>query len=119
MGSNSINAIVRAALDPVVDERVFPSVAPPGTPTPYIAYQRVGGEGSATLDGLSTTRNARMQIAVWSDTRELSTALMDQAMAALCESDIKGTPIGEPVDVYEETTKRHGSRLDISIWYST
>lgn len=40
-------------------------------------------------------------------------------MAALCDDVIKGTPIGEPVDVYEEATKLYGSRLDISIWYST
>jgi hypothetical protein len=117
--ADSINAIVRAALDPLVDERVFPGAAPRGTPTPYIAYQRVGGADSATLDGISTTRNARMQIAVWSAACEASTILMDQAMAALCEGVIKGTPIGEPVDVYEEDTKLYGSRLDISIWYST
>lgn len=117
--ADSINAIVRAALDPLVGERVFPGAAPPNTPTPYIAYQRVGGAPSATLDGVSTTRNARMQIAVWSTTAEASTVLMDQAMAALCDDVIKGTPIGEPVDVYEEATKLYGSRLDISIWYST
>lgn len=117
--ADSINAIVRAALDPLVDERVFPGAAPPATVTPYFAYQRVGGAPSATLDGVCTTRNARIQIAVWSDTCEASTVLMDRAMAALCDDVIKGTPIGEPVDVYEEATKLYGSRLDISIWYST
>lgn len=117
--ASSINAIVRAALDPLVDERVYPAVAPQGCPTPYIAYQRVGGEDSSTLDGLSLVRNARVQVAVWSASAETSTLLMDQAMAALCGDVINGTPIGEPVDVYEEDTKLYGSRLDISIWYST
>ncbi|CAB3688505.1 hypothetical protein LMG24238_02989 [Paraburkholderia sediminicola] len=117
--ANSINAIVRVALDPLVDDRVFPGAAPPNTPTPYIAYQRVGGADSDTLDGISTTRNARMQVAVWSTSCEASTVLMDQAMAALCGDAIKGKPIGEPVDAYEEATKLYGSRLDISIWYST
>lgn len=117
--ADSINAIVRAALDPLVDERVFPDVAPANTPRPYMTYQSVGGANSTTLDGISTTRNSRMQVNVWSADRETSTALMDQAMAALCGDAIKGVPIGEPVSVHEEDTKLYGSRLDISIWYST
>lgn len=117
--ADSINAIVRAALDPLFDDRVFPDVAPANTAPPYATYQSVGGVPSATLDGISTTRNCRMQINVWSFDRETSTALMDQAMAALCGDAIKGVPIGEPVSVHEEDTKLYGSRLDISIWYST
>jgi Protein of unknown function (DUF3168) len=117
--ADSINAIVRAALDPVFDERVFPDVAPANTVTPYSTYQAVGGAPSATLDGISTTRNCRMQINVWAADRETATSCMDQAMAALCGDAIKGMPIGEPVSVREEDTKLYGSRLDISIWYST
>jgi len=117
--ADSINAIVRAALDPLFDERVFPDVAPANTATPYATYQSVGGEPSVTLDGISTTRNCRMQVNVWAADRETATLTMDQAMSALCGDAIKGVPIGEPVSVHEEDTKLYGSRLDISIWYST
>lgn len=117
--ASSVGQIVSAALDPLVQLRVFPGIAPAGTSRPYITYQRVGGQETTTLDGPSTTRNARVQINVWSDTAALAGSVMEQVLATLSGAPIFGTPLGEVVDVYEEATKLYGTRLDFSIWYST
>ncbi|WP_213778874.1 DUF3168 domain-containing protein [Caballeronia sp. dw_276] len=116
--AESIDAIVRSALDPLVSERVFPDVAPPGTARPYMTYQAVGGDLAPTFDGVSTTVNARVQVNVWSDGRVEATALIYQAVAVLCGDDVKGVPIGGPVSTHEEDTNLYGSRLDFSIWFS-
>jgi hypothetical protein len=117
--ASSVGQIVSATLDPLVQQRVFPGIAPAGTLRPYITYQRVGGQETVTFDGPSTTRNARVQINVWSDTGALAGSVMDQVLATLCSEPILGVPLGEVVDLYEEATKLYGTRLDFSIWYST
>lgn len=116
--AESIDAIVRTALDPLVNERVFPDIAPMGTVRPYATYQAAGGDLATTLDGPSSTRSARIQVNVWCDARIEATALMDQVIEALCGDDIAAVPIGGPVSGHEEDTNLYGSRLDFSIWYS-
>ena len=116
--AESIDAIMRTALDPLVNERVFPDIAPMNTDRPYATYQAVGGADASTLDGPATTRNARMQVNVWCDARIEATALMDQVIDALCGDAIAGVPIGAPVSGHEEDTNLYGSRLDFSIWFA-
>jgi hypothetical protein len=116
--AESIDASVRTALDPLVNERVFPDVAPMGTVRPYATYQAVGGDLAMTLDGPSSTRNVRMQVNVWCDARIEATALMDQVIDALCGADIAAVPIGGAVSGHEEDTNLYGSRLDFSIWFA-
>lgn len=117
--ADTLDVLVRNALSQPLADNVFPDVAPKGTKRPYGTYQRVGGEPSNTFDGLSTTRNARVQVNVWADTRIAATTTMDASMVVLCSDPINASPIGEPVNVYEEDTKLYGSRLDFSIWYLT
>lgn len=97
--------------------RVFPDIAPQGTSRPYITYQSVGGQPTATLDGADSTRNCRMQINVWADKRKDASATMEAAIVALCGDPVSAIPFGEPVSVYEKDTKLRGSMLDFSIWY--
>ena len=97
--------------------RIFPDIAPQGTPRPYITYQSVGGRPTATLDGPDETRNCRMQINVWADKRKDASATMERVIGALCGDAIAAFPLGEPASVFEEDTKLRGSTLDFSIWY--
>ena len=97
--------------------RVFPDIAPHGTPRPYITYQSVGGRPTATLDGPDELRNSRMQINVWADVRSTADGTMEQVVTALSAGELNATPLGDPVSAYEEETKLRGSRLDFSIWY--
>ncbi|MFM0315963.1 DUF3168 domain-containing protein [Paraburkholderia nemoris] len=116
--ADSIDTIVRTSLDPLVDERVFPDVAPPKTVRPYITYQGVGGQDETSFDGANEQQNSRVQVNVWADTRVECTAVMQQVRQALTAAPVLGTPIGAPVSGYEEDTHYYGSRLDFSIWFN-
>jgi hypothetical protein len=97
--------------------RVFPDIAPKGTPRPYITYQSVGGQPVVTLDGADETRNCRMQVNVWADQRGNARATMESVISTLCGDPVDAVPLGDPESIYEEDTKLYGSRLDFSIWY--
>jgi Protein of unknown function (DUF3168) len=116
--AKSIDEIVCGALQPAVLERVYADVAPPNTPRPYATYQAVGGEDAGTFDGPATTANSRVQVNVWSNTRNEATALIQRVISVLCAPSIAAVPIGAPVSIYEDDTKLRGSRLDFSIWFA-
>ena len=112
-------AIVYGALESLANGQVYPDVAPPNTTAPWITYQSAGGQSFGTVDGATpSTRNARMQIAVWARSRLGAAALMEQAFQALANPTVKAVPIGAPVSVFENDTLLYGSRLDFSLTYS-
>jgi hypothetical protein len=110
-------SVVYGAISDLADGRVYPDEAPAGTAKPYIVYQSVGGEDGSTLDGAADTQNCRMQVAVWSASREEVSTIIAQVRGRLTADPVLGTPIGAPVSVYETETKLRGSRQDFSIWY--
>lgn len=112
-------AIVYAALEALASGNVYPDVAPAATPAPWITYQAAGGQSFATVDAETpTTRNARMQITVWSKTRSQTASIMEQAFQALVNPAVKAVPIGAPVSTFEADTLLYGSTLDFSITYT-
>lgn len=131
--AKTVEELVFDALRSLVADRCYPDRAPPKAGRPYIVYQAVGGVGTDTLEGRSDLQNARMQIAVWADTRlavarlilavapALSTGIKSASFAAEAQAwtlDLQqSVQIGQPVSVYEEDTGLYGSRLDFSIWY--
>ena len=110
--------IVYGALASLADGNVFPDLAPPGTPAPWITYLAVGGIDHSTLDDSAATLNARMQVDVWSHSRAETTALMAAVRTALKTPPVRAVPIGAPVSSFEPDTLLYGSRLDFSITYS-
>lgn len=119
----SAESIVTAALKPLVmnadgSHRCYPDIAPASVIKPYITYQAVGGQDGTTFDGMNMQQNVRMQINVWSESRDATAALMRQVLQTLTPAPIRGTPIGAAASVYEDDTKLRGSRLDFSIWFT-
>ncbi|USS45398.1 DUF3168 domain-containing protein [Burkholderia glumae] len=113
----SPESLVYLAIKSLADGRVYPDEAPSPVDKPYIVYQSVGGEDGATFDGPADTQNSRMQIAVWSKTRDEAVLIMGQVRDRLAADPVLATPIGSAVSVYESDTKLRGSRQDFSIWY--
>ncbi|VVE87561.1 DUF3168 domain-containing protein [Pandoraea bronchicola] len=113
----SAEAVVFAAIKALASGRVYPDVAPANVAKPYIVYQAVGGADETTLDGVDTLQNSRMQVSVWSESRAVTSALIQQVRAALAGEPVRSMPIGAPVSVYEDDTKLYGSQQDFSIWY--
>ncbi len=111
-------SIVYGALSTLVGGNVFPDLAPPGTPAPWITYQAVGGNDYTSLDGVSQTLNARMQLNVWAHTRAEASAVMAQVRALLTNPPTRAVPIGAAASSYESDTLLYGSRLDFSVTYS-
>lgn len=100
--------------------RVFPDVAPYGTPTPYVTWQQIGGKPARFLDNTAADRrNAYIQINVWADTRLQASTLARQIEDALCASNaLQATPQGEPVGAIDDGDQLRGTVQSFSIWGS-
>lgn len=114
----SARSIIYGALRGLVADRVFPNIAPEGTPRPYLTYQQVGGAAVNFMgNDLPSKRNARFQLNVWADTRLAAANLAHQVEDALrLAPGLQTTVIGAPTDDYEEDTKLFGTRQDFSVW---
>lgn len=116
----TIEQSIIAALTGLVAGRVCADVAPLGTARPYIVFQQVGGDGVNFIDQatIPSKKNARIQIAVWSDTRAEAASLGRAAEDAMrVASGIAVTVIGAPVAAYDEAAKARGTRQDFSLWF--
>lgn len=114
----SLEIQIFQALKDLVDERVYPDIAPDAE-LPYITYQQVGGEAVNFVDGAIPDRsNARIQIDVWAATR-----LQASQISAAVESTIRALSALQPtvlsarVDTYDPPTGARGAMQDFSLWY--
>lgn len=113
----TIEATLNSALGALVGGRAFPAVAPDSTPAPWITWQQVGGDSTPWADAtVAQTRNARIQVSVWSPRVLEAAALSRQAETTLVET-LRATPLGGAVSTYEPDTKRHGYRQFFSVWF--
>lgn len=106
------------ALLKAICPRVFPDVAPSGTPAPYITWQAIGGEALRYGDGTAPDkRNTLLQVSVWSETRADSLALIHQAEDAICASPTwQAAPQAEAVSTHEPDTQLYGCIQRFDIW---
>lgn len=116
----SVEAIIFDSLRALVNDRVFPDVAPENTPRPYITYQQVGGESVNFVDAtVPTKKNGRWQISLWCDTRleaaDLSRVIEDTLRVVPA---LQATVLGAPIARYDEETKLRGTMQDFSFWFS-
>lgn len=96
---------------------VFVTVAPGGTPTPYVAWQQTGGRDTSSWDNLPGKRHARVQISVWASTALQAYTLRSQLEAALrLHQAILCKPSAAHYMTYEPETKLHGVQQVWEIW---
>lgn len=114
----SLETLIYNALAGLVDNRVYPDVAPDGCELPYITYQQVGGRPINFVDpSIPGKRNARVQINVWGDSRLAVSSLAGDVENALrVVTELQTTVLGQPVSEYDMETKLRGSRQDFSFW---
>ncbi|QIL69565.1 DUF3168 domain-containing protein [Diaphorobacter sp. HDW4B] len=98
--------------------RVHLNTAPYTTQTPYVIWERGGGQSVQFLEGsLGSKRNALVQITVWHDTGMDAYALLAQIEAALCASAaLQVTPVSEVNDAFDDADARNGAMQTFSIW---
>jgi hypothetical protein len=115
----TIEAELCSVLLGIVGGRIFPDVAPEGTPVPYVTYQAVGGEPINFLSGEAPGKtNARMQVNVWAKTRieasELGAQVEDAIRAA---TDLQPEALTGRIATYDKTTQYRGTMQDFSLWH--
>jgi hypothetical protein len=114
----SVDAEIFAALSSLAGGRIFPDIAPEGTPLPYVTFQQVGGDAVNYLDGSAPgKRNARIQVNVWAETRSSASQLSDQVEDAMrAAHGLQTEVLGARASLYE-SAKLRGARQDFSVWY--
>lgn len=111
-------SLIDGALDDLVAGRVHQDLAPEGEPRPYIVYQQVGGDVVNFVENsIPSKRNARVQVAVWADTRAQADAMGFRVEDALrAATGLQTTVLGAAVAEYDAATKLRGTRQDFSFW---
>lgn len=108
-----------SALRALVKDQIFPDVALAGAARPYITYQAVGGEAVNYVEGGAPgTRNARVQVNVWADTR-MEVSQVGNAAEDILRSvaGLQPVVLGAAVAMFDEGTGLRGQRQDFSFWY--
>ena len=114
----TIETEVFQVLRALVDGRVYPDMAPAGSPCPYIVYQQVGGVALNFLDPtIPSKRNSLMQVCVWAEARIEASNLIELVELALRGAvGLQVAVQGAPVSTCDDVTKLRGARQDYSIW---
>lgn len=79
--------------------RVFPDVAPPETPMPFITYSGIGGPSMRYASGEAMESHyPTIQVNTWSTQRSEALTMIRQAEEAICTAtSINAEPQGEPL----------------------
>jgi hypothetical protein len=110
--------LIFAVLQDLAEGRVFPDIAEPDTPRPYITYQAAGGEPVNYLSGDHPEKQpVRMQVNCWADTRVEASALgaqVEDAMRAAVHL-LPEVATGR-IARYDEATSYRGTMQDFMIF---
>jgi hypothetical protein len=114
----SLEPQIFEALRGLVEDRVYPDIAPDAE-LPYITYQQVGGKPINFTDGATPDRkNARIQVDVWAATRlEASRINAEVETAIRALSALQPTVLTGRTDTYDPPTGARGAMQDFSLWY--
>lgn len=101
-----------AVLAPLVAGRCYPDIAPADAALPYILYQQAGGVPTQFLEGAGSYAGVRMQINVWSQTRQEAATLQRQIEALLVAEPLCATLASGARATYDEQVGYRGTRQD-------
>lgn len=100
--------------------RVYPDVAPPGTATPYITWQVIGGPAVSYVDdAVPDIRCAWVQVSCWAASRLEAITLMLAAENALVTASTPGftaRPQSGMRAMFSESDDLSGNSQDFEIW---
>lgn len=115
----SLEALIFDALKGIVDNRVYPDVAPEKVGRPYIVYQEVGGVAvNYTEAAVPDKQNARVQISVWAETKLTASDIGKQAEDALrLFLSLQTRVLTARRSRYDTETKLRGCMQDFDFWY--
>ena len=110
----TIEAQLQTLLGNLCSGRCYPLIAPEGTVSPFITFQKVSGIPDMDLDGPGR-ENCRFQFDVWGTTYSAAKTLAESAKTAMVGASFSNTPI-MAMDLYEEVSKEYRVMLEYYIW---
>lgn len=113
-----IEALVFARIKTLAGGRVFPGVAPPDTPPPYMTYTRVSGTRGWTLAGPNGLVKASIQINAWAVTPRQAAEILEAAFGLLSQKGGGFSCVGaDDVPSYDDqiSTKLHGAAMEFHL----
>ena len=98
--------------------RIFPDVAPEGTPEPYLVWKLYGGRAIRyTEDEMPDRRNNQLEVSIWSPSRSECNTLMQQVeLALMAAPQLQSRAITELYTAYDEDTALRGVVQDFDVW---
>lgn len=110
------------AVDGLIAERVYPTLAPPEVVRPYAVWRRNGGEALPVLGGATQGRSREvLDVFVgaygekFDDADALAEALRDAVMAG--SSTLRPGTVTPPLDGFEESTKLFSIIFQARLFY--
>lgn len=114
-----IEEAVKAALNSLVDNRVYPDVVPAAPTFPCITFQGVGGNASWYADQtVPDTENNRLQINTHALTRAEANQLARRVERVIAASFAASKPYGRFIPTYDDVAKIYGTRQDFGIQFA-
>ena len=121
LGVSIAALLATPSLEALVGQRVFPNLLPQEVRKPAITYYVVSDvpESSVTTPTASTTRNARVQIDVYSRTyaeAQQIARLVEVAMDVSAPSPGLSAWLETSRDLYDDVTQDHRVSMDFNVW---
>lgn len=113
-----IEALVFARIKDLVGGRVFPGLAPPNTPAPYVTYTRSGGERGWTLAGPNGLTKASVQVDAWAETPRQAAEILEAVFGLLSKNGSDFSCVGADdvsSDDDQMSTKLHGAAMEFHL----
>jgi hypothetical protein len=109
-----------ALVEPLLAGGLWPDIADIDVDLPYATFHQVGGQTVDPIDGSAPGLwCARVQINVWSMTRNEANTKMRAIEEALRASPFNARPVGALRAEYNEVTKVRGAMQDFEVWWNT
>jgi len=114
------------AVTDLIDERLYPNVAPQDIDKPTLVYQLIDAQHVASRSGSSHLARSLFQFTCEADTYAEADALAaavrsayeDYRNVAILQMRIDGALIINELDEYSEMHATHVVRLDVAFWHS-
>lgn len=114
-----------ANISALVDDRIYPEIAPQDNVTPFVCFSSDGGNTDYTYDGYQSLEIDEITIDCWADTLTEAKTLADTVRTEL-KNIVMTTygsilvykiTVGKPFSIFEPDAKKYRTAFDLTISY--
>lgn len=113
-----------AGLSALVDNRIYPVLAPQNVALPFVAYFKVSNQREYTHQGYAGLSKVRMQISCYGDDYSDVKAVAIQVTAAMevwpaAVTAVQAVFQDNETDIFEDGVMLYHIALDFFVWYAS